>query len=162
MQLRPILLGAAITLAGATSGGSCSRPAAAPPTGTVTLGSGTWKVEIALSERDRYQGLSDRAKLADGAGMLFIYPKPQDLTFCMRRCLIPLDIAFLDANGTVVKTHTMRTEPLGEERELYPSVAPAQYALELNAGELKRTGVKEGDQAKFSNIPDAAKAEAGP
>jgi len=136
---------------------SSSKPAA---TGSVKIGGHTWTVEIADTGRSRYQGLSDRPSVASGTGMLFVYPRPQLLAFCMRRCLVPLDIAFLDGQGTVVATHTMRQEPYGQEVESYSSVEPAQYALELAAGELERSGVKKGDRAEFFSIPDPNQAEA--
>jgi uncharacterized protein len=140
----------------------CSDDRKPGPPATVTLGGHTWTVELATTQRQRYQGLSDRYKLDANAGMLFIYPSAHGLDFCMRDCYIALDIAFLDANGVVIRTYTMPTEPRGREKATYPSVDPATYALELNAGELKKAGIKEGDQAKFFNVSDPAKAEPGP
>lgn len=127
---------------------------------TVAIGEHTWTVEIAMTEAGRYDGLSDRPHLPGGAGMLFIYPQPQVLTFCMRQCLIPLDIAFIDSNMTIVKIHTMRVEPYGAEQMAYSSYLPAQFAMEVNAGEFAAAGVGEGDRVVFSpSAPDPAKAE---
>jgi len=154
----PIILGAAISLAGFLCG--CSSPPKPAPTGSVKIAGRTWKVEIADTRARRYQGLSDRPNVPSGTGMIFVYPRAQVLAFCMRQCLVPLDIAFLDAQGTVVATRTMRVEPYGQEVESYSSVEPAQYALELAAGELERAGVKRGDRAEFFSIPDPNKAEA--
>jgi uncharacterized membrane protein (UPF0127 family) len=138
---------------------ACSCGKSKPPPGTVTLCGRTWKVELAMDEASRYLGLSDRVKMPDDAGMLFIYPTAQPLSFCMRNCFIPLDIVFLDAGGKVVRTYTMPTEPRGHEVAEYPSLDPAVYAMELNAGELKKAGVKIGDQAVFNSIPDPAQAK---
>ncbi len=157
------MLAAACCLAGLSCGGSASRPATtSQPTGTVKINGKTWTVEIAATREARYQGLSDRMGLAEGAGMLFVYPQAQELEFCMRKCLFPIDIAFLDANGVVVQTHAMQVEPYGRERYTYRSMQPAQYALEVAGGELKKAGVKAGDRAELSSIPDPAKAEPGP
>jgi len=142
--------------------GGCDRPAP-PKVPEVTLGGRTWRVELAMTPAARYRGLSDREGLGADAGMLFIYPRPDVLDFCMRQCLIPLDIAFLDADGRVVKTHTMPVEPYGLEERTYGSEVPAQYALEVRAGALAAAGVKVGDQAKFSpGVPAAAKATPDP
>ena len=139
----------------------CDKPS--PPPASVTIGGRTWQVELATTVEQRYRGLSDRPKLAADAGMLFIYPRPQVLDFCMRQCLIPLDIAFIDADLRVVKTCTMPVEPYGLERATYSSAVPAQYALEVSAGALSAAGVKAGDTVKFSgNVPPAAKAQPGP
>jgi uncharacterized membrane protein (UPF0127 family) len=161
MHARPIALMAAAVLA-AAAGGCSSRPGPAAASASVKISGHTWKVEIARTTQDRYQGLSDRPRVPEGTGMLFVYPRAQLLSFCMRRCLVGLDIAFLDAQGRVVSTYTMRVEPYDQEQEAYSSIEPAQYALEVAAGELARAGVKKGDRADFFSIPDPAKAEAGP
>ncbi len=139
---------------------SCSRPAPPP---TVTIGGTTWTVEIAANDDDRIQGLSDRPRLEAGHGMLFIFNDPHELVFCMRRCLIPLDIAFISADGKVVRTDTMTVEPYGRYEYMYSSYAPALYALEVNAGELKRAGVKPGDIVTFGpSTPVTAKDKPSP
>ncbi len=95
--------------------------------------------------------------------MLFIYPQPRILNFCMRGCVIPLDIAFIGADFRVVAIHTMAVEPDHLGRVSYSSSLPAQFALELPAGSLGRAGVRVGDKVIFAgNIPEAAKAQAGP
>ena len=128
----------------------------------VTIHGRTWKVELATTYDQRYQGLADRVTVPEGTGMLFIYPQPQVLEFCMRHCRASLDIAFLDANGKVVRTYTMPVEDYDRWRATYSSVGRAQYALEVAAGELGKAGVKVGDVAQFSAVPDPAKAEGGP
>ncbi len=152
-----IALAAAFSAGAAGCGSGGKEPPAPSP--AVTINGRTWRVELALTPAQRYQGLSDRFRLDENGGMLFLYPQAQDMDFCMRNCYIPLDIAFLDANGIVVRTYTMRVEPRGRETERYSSGAGAVYALEMNAGDLKKAGVKVGDRATFSAVPDPAKAE---
>jgi len=131
--------------------------------GKVTINGTTWQVELANTAEQRYQGLSDRKELPQGRGMLFVYPEPQQLTFCMRYCLIPLDIAFIDGQNRVVNMCTMETEPYGFETKSYLSSGPAQYALEVPKGALEAAGVKVGDKVEISSdIPSPAKAEPGP
>ncbi len=143
-------------------GQGCDR-GQAPQPAKVTIGGTSWTVEIAATEDQRYQGLSDRPSLAPSTGMLFVFPNAQELTFCMRRCLIPLDIAFIGPDMKVVRTDTMKVEPYGREVLVYSSYLPAQYVLEVNAGGLKRAGVKMGDSVVFSGpAPSPAKGEAAP
>lgn len=123
-----------------------------PEPAEVRIASRTWKVELALTEDARFRGLSDRAILGADEGMLFVYPSPRPLEFCMRRCVLPLDIAFLDEELRVVAIHTMAVEPYGEERRLYRSIVPAKYALEVNAGDFARAGVLVGQKAVFSQV----------
>ena len=124
---------------------------------TVTIHGRTWKVELARTGDEQYQGLSDRAAVPEGTGMLFVYEEPKVLEFCMRKCLASLDIAFLDAHGKVVRTYTMPVEPYDRWRATYPSIDRAQYALEVAAGELGKAGVKVGDVAQFSGMPGPGK-----
>jgi len=148
-----ILSAAAIVLPGCRD-----KPDANPP--QVTLGSRTWIVDVAATEEQRYIGLSGRPQLAEGTGMLFLYPSERVLEFCMRDCLIPLDIAFLSADLRVVRMHTMEVEPDMAGQIVYASDSPAQYALEVGAGELAAAGVRVGDRAVFSpSVPSATKVD---
>lgn len=151
-----------LMLAAALLGGAASCNRSAPPP-TVTIGTTTWTVEIAATKDQRFQGLSDRPRLEPGHGMLFVFNEAQEQVFCMRRCLIPLDIAFIGADRKVVRTDTMKVEPYGREEYTYSSYAPALYVLEVNAGELQRAGVKPGDLVTFApSTPVAAKDNPSP
>ncbi len=133
------------------------------PTETVTIRGQSWVVELADTADLRYRGMSDREALPAGRGMLFIFPYPQRLDFCMRQCLIPLDIAFIGSDMRVKLMFTMEVEPYGLHEKEYTSGMPAQYALEVPKGALSAVGVQVGDLVEFSaNMPPAAKAEPGP
>jgi len=129
----------------------------------VTIAGRTWTVELAATVEQRYLGLSGRDSLAEDAGMLFIYPGPRVLQFCMRGCAVPLDVAFIDSDLRVVKIHTMAVEPDRAGRVTYSSETPVQYALEVAGGVLAGAGVSVGDEVRFSSgVPEAAKAHDGP
>ena len=144
----------------AASVGGC-RDKAEPA--RVVINGQTWFVDLATTREQRRTGLGGRSNLNDNVGMLFIYPRPEVLQFCMRGCLVSLDIAFIDADKRVVKIHTMPAEEDMIGRVTYSSESPAQYALETAAGSLARAGVRVGDLVTFvGDIPDATKAEDGP
>lgn len=114
------------------------------------------RMELALTEPERIQGLMHRTSLPADGGMLFAFPDSEPRAFWMKNTLIPLDILFVDAKGTVVAIHTMRVErPLrpGEDETLYNATLPAypsdgkpaQFVIELNANQAKRCGIKVGD-----------------
>jgi uncharacterized membrane protein (UPF0127 family) len=90
------------------------------------------------------------ARLPDGAhpGMLFSFPSEQTLGFWMKDTIIPLDIAFIRADGRIVRIHTMA--PL--ETRIYSSMEPARYALEVSAGLFAELGIVAGDHVE---IPDS-------
>ena len=133
------------------------------PVGEVTMGAATWRVEVAMTAWRRRVGLSGRAHVPAGTGMLFVYPRLRMRRYTMRGCLVPLDIAFLSATLEVVSTHTMLVEPGRAGRKHYDSPSPARYVLEVPAGEFARAGVRAGSRAELSaNIPSPLWAEPWP
>jgi uncharacterized protein len=116
----------------------------------VTIKGETFNLELALDEDTRIQGLSDRAEIAPDGGMLFVFPDEQRRAFVMRRCLVPIDIAFLDAQGEVLWMHAMQVEPdpnaPDNRLKPYDSHHPAQFAIELRDGTLRRLGLRQGDR----------------
>jgi hypothetical protein len=99
-------------------------------------------VEIADSPEERAEGLMFRSSLAEDHGMLFVFPAPQILSFWMKNTSIPLSIAYLDADGTVLEIYDMEPHSL----ESITSRRPALYALEVNQGTFDRLGVEPGDR----------------
>ncbi|MBI1813288.1 DUF192 domain-containing protein [Candidatus Peregrinibacteria bacterium] len=109
-----------------------------PPSGVpITL-----HVEYARSEAERRTGLMRRAAIG-GDGMLFLFARPQELSFWMKDTLIPLDILFFDASGAFVSSATM---PLctADPCTLYGSSSEAQEALEAPAGFAREHGIEKG------------------
>ena len=79
--------------------------------------------------------------------MLFVYNDERPRSFWMKNTLIPLDIAFVRRDGTIVKIAQM--EPISVERT--HSLYPATYALEMNVGWFAAHDVEAGD--KITRIP---------
>lgn len=98
-------------------------------------------VEIADTDAERRMGLMGRTALTEGTGMLFVFDAEQPLSFWMKDTLIPLSIAYIDAQGRIVDIQDM--QPLDETP--HPSAAPAQYALEVNQGYFAARGIQVGD-----------------
>lgn len=103
----------------------------------------TIQVEIADEPREQERGLMFRDRLGPGHGMLFVFDRSKPLSFWMKNTLIPLDILFFDAHRQYISRATM--DPCTEDPcRLYPSTKEAQYALELPAGTIARSGIGEG------------------
>jgi len=112
------------------------------PTVTLTIKGVELQTEIAKTGGERYMGLSFRETLAENAGMLFIYPHEQQLTFTMRNTLLPLSIAFLSKDLIINDIQLMPVGP----NQLFPAKQLAQYALEVNQGWFEKHGIAVGDQ----------------
>ena len=102
------------------------------------------RAERATSFRDRFVGLMGRRSLAMGEGML-ISPCNSIHTFFMR---IPIDVAFLDSEGTIVKQFVAL--PPWRATSVY---FQAKSVLELPAGTLDASGTQEGDRLSLEPVP---------
>lgn len=112
--------------------------------------------EVAFTRDARTRGLMWRYTLPDGTGMLFIFPRDQPLSFWMRNTLIPLDMIFIDAKGSVVSI-----QENAEPRTLSsrPSSAPATYVLEVPGGWSAKNGIKAGSRVTFEGITNLVPEE---
>lgn len=104
-------------------------------------------VEIADEPAERALGLMNRSSLPPNHGMLFVYQRPQPASFWMKNTLIPLAVAFIADDGTVVNLDEMAPQTL----ESHCSTRPVRHVLEMNAGWFARKGIKPG--SKLSGAP---------
>jgi uncharacterized protein len=106
-----------------------------------------FEIEIAADDAARERGLMFRDSMPADHGMLFLFEQPGTLNFWMKNTHIPLDILYFDQNYKLVSMQ-LRVPPChsaGNDCPTYPSVEPAQYVLELNAGTADKLGLKPGD-----------------
>jgi uncharacterized membrane protein (UPF0127 family) len=164
----PVLILVLLSLAlagcdgGSAVGGSTETPRAAANTAagdattaglrTVTIYASSGEkvkvgVEIADDASERALGLMHRTALAEGHGMLFVFPSEDKLSFWMKDTLIPLSIAFIDSEGRIVDLQDMK--PLDDDPPSYVSTKPARYALEVNQGFFEERGVEVGDRTEL-------------
>ena len=109
--------------------------------------------EVANQPATRTTGLMFRRELGKDDGMLFVFTEPQPLNFWMHNTLIPLSIAYMDANGRILNILEMPAET----DQTFPSAGAAKYTLEMNAGWYTKNGVKAGDT--IQGVLQAPKAE---
>lgn len=115
---------------------------AAPPLLKLTLGSGSLEAEVAATQGQRAQGLMYRARMPASHGMLFVYPSPAYFCMWMKNTLIPLSVAFIDAQGQVINIADM--DPQTETTHC--TQRNAMFALEANQGWFAEHGVRAGTQ----------------
>ncbi|MCF8412490.1 MAG: DUF192 domain-containing protein [Melioribacteraceae bacterium] len=106
-------------------------------------------IEIADTPEQRQVGLMYRVKMREDRGMLFIFDDERPQSFWMRNTEISLDILFVNKDMEIVRIHK-NTQPFTETS--YPSVRPALYVVEVNAGYTDRNNIKEGDKIVWRRI----------
>jgi hypothetical protein len=101
-------------------------------------------VEIADTQEEREVGLMHRESLPENAGMIFLFEEEIAGGFWMKNTLIPLSIAFMGGDGTILRILDM--EPCeADPCEIYDPGVPYESALEVNQGAFAGWGVEEGD-----------------
>ena len=140
--------------AGADSLTSCVDPSAAPY-GVVQIDTyPRVDLDLARTPAEREYGLMDRDLLAPDSGMLFVYQSQANEAYWMYHTLLPLSIAFIDRDGTIVDIKDMPRlnnpdDATEAARHVYPSQAPYWYALEVNQGWFVQHGVGVGQRFMF-------------
>ncbi|WP_324756069.1 DUF192 domain-containing protein [Haloarcula sp. GH36] len=109
---------------------------------------GTVEVRIADTGTKRYVGLSETDSLAPDEGMLFVHEEVGTHAYVMRNMSFPLDIIFVDADGTITTIHHASLPEPGDET-LHRYEGRGKYVLEVNRGWANRTGVSVGDRAEL-------------
>jgi uncharacterized membrane protein (UPF0127 family) len=100
-------------------------------------------VDLALDDVQRARGLMFREKLGPYEGMLFDFYKEAPVSFWMKNTLIPLDMVFIAADGTIKSIHA---NAVPHSTETIPSQFPVRAVLEINGGSAKLLGIKPGDK----------------
>ncbi len=122
-----------------------SGPQAGLPVETIVIDTKTgphrFRVEVAADNESRERGLMFRKSMAPDAGMLFDFHTPQLVSFWMENTILPLDMLFVRADGTIARIKANAT-PYSEET--IPSGEPVQLVIELNAGRAAALGISEG------------------
>lgn len=110
----------------------------------ITLNAGIHRIEaeVAADQPTRMQGLMQRRHMPANHGMLFVFPVADRHCMWMRNTLIPLSVAFLDADGKILNIEHM--QPQTEENHC--ATAPASFALEMNLGWFANKGIKAGQR----------------
>lgn len=109
---------------------------------TLNLGATTIAAEVADTPALRERGLGGRTSLAEGSGMWFVFDTDDYWPFWMKDTLIPLDMLWVAADGTIVTiARDVRPESYPQA---YEPTQPARYVLEVPAGFAASRGIAEG------------------
>lgn len=145
---RRLLAGLTLALALAAAPAAAQAPQAGLRASTVTVVTSdrrqhVFKVEIADTDVTRARGLMYRSQMAADAGMLFDYKFETETAFWMKNTLIPLDMIFIRADGTIAN---IAERAVPHDETSIPSDGAVRGVLEVNGGTAARLGIKPGDK----------------
>ena len=144
--MRAILTALALTIAIPIAGCSGGADTAADTTGlvpvTIAAAGQTHRfdVEVVRSAEEQKQGLKFRTALPASGGMLFPFDKPRIATFWMQDTLIPLDMFFVRADGSIDR---IAENTIPQSLEPVTSGGEVSAVLELAGGTAARLGIDE-------------------
>jgi len=130
---------------GGCSGGEKASAVVVPKTAAdwfeLSVGGQPLRVQLAVTPSEMQRGLMERRNLGAEEGMLFVYVRPDQMSFWMRNTPLPLDIGFFDAEGILREIYPLH--PF-DERPVRSRSLRLQFALEVNRGWFKAHGLAPG------------------
>lgn len=106
----------------------------------ITAGMHVIKAEVAQTPNQQMVGMMMRKEMGANEGMLFANSDASPRCFWMRNTLIPLSIAFIDDDGTIVNIADMQPQ----SDVSHCSAKPVRFALEMRQGWFAKRGLKAG------------------
>jgi uncharacterized membrane protein (UPF0127 family) len=122
------------------------------PEAPLTIGDHKLVAEVAANDAQRQVGLMHRRMLPENRGMLFIFDEAGMHGMWMMNTYIPLSVAFIDTNGSIINIENMQPQT----QNTHSAAKPAKYALEMNLGWFAKRGIKPG--AKIEGLEKARAA----
>jgi uncharacterized membrane protein (UPF0127 family) len=107
-----------------------------------STGAHLFTVQVAATPEQQEHGLMFYRSLGADEGMIFPYDPPQNASFWMKNTLIPLDLIYIRADGTIARIVT--AQPLDETP--VPAGEPIALVLEIRGGRAAELGIREGDK----------------
>ena len=111
--------------------------------------------DLAITDDQKAEGLAVKDHLKENEGMLFVSEQPSRQSFWMKDMKFPIDIIWLDSNGTVVHIEHNLQPCIMTFAFICPSYIPdndSHYVLETVAGFSKKHGIKVGTNVDFQLI----------
>lgn len=122
---------------------------------TIKVGDRPVQMQLAILPLEMQQGLMGRRDLGPDQGMIFVYPRPDRMAFYMRNTPTPLDIGYFGPDGKLREVYPMHPY---DEKTVKSRSDSIQFALEMNQGWYKNSGVRTGAQIDLKALADAVEA----
>ena len=146
ISIKPTLLLAAALLAAFISSPAHAQdgPQGRLQTIELTAGMHVIRAELAITPIQQQTGMMFRRSMGSNEAMLFVNDEADKRCFWMRNTLLPLSIAFIADDGSIVNVADMT--PRSDESHC--SDKPVRYALEMNLGWFAKRGLKAGSKLR--------------
>jgi uncharacterized membrane protein (UPF0127 family) len=128
------------------------------PTVAVAAPNATLHLEVARNEAQREYGLMNRTSIPAHTGMIFVFPGESQLGFWMKDTLVPLDMIFVGADGTVRRVFAdvpVLPSPPPPDNQIPQEIGVGKFVIELAAGEAAKDGIAQGVKLDVSMVPGA-------
>lgn len=145
LSVGSVLLGFAIVSSGERT--------ALEPTTTIDVVSdndrvASLQVVVADSLLEQYVGLGGTSSLGPDEGMLFVFSRERTRVFGLRGMVFPIDIVFVDSNGTITQIHHA---DLSSNRLFHVYRGRAKYVAETPYDWTREHGVEVGDRVQLDD-----------
>ncbi|MEJ1972646.1 MAG: DUF192 domain-containing protein [Lacunisphaera sp.] len=120
----------------------------------IKVGDKVVQMQVALRPAETQKGLMFVKSMGESEGMIFVFTQPQPMAFWMRNTEIPLDIGYIDTDGTLREVYPM----YAHDEKSVRSISNHHFALEMNLGWFARAGVKPGARLDVAALADAIRA----
>jgi uncharacterized membrane protein (UPF0127 family) len=104
-----------------------------------------FQVEMATTEAEQRVGEMFRKSIPADGGMLFVWNTPRDVPMWMENTLVPLDMVFINADGTI---RAIAENTVPQSLAIIPSHGPVLATLELAGGTTAKLNIVVGDKVE--------------
>jgi uncharacterized protein len=147
---RHVILALAISLLGPVLHTTVNAQTTAPteqaqprlPMTQIQAGMHLIRAEVASDVGTRAKGLMFREKLGTNEGMLFVFERKAQHCFWMRNTPLPLSIAFIEDDGSIVNIEDMAPK----SDDSHCPLKGVRFALEMEKGWFDKKGIKAGSK----------------
>src|SRR5690606_7146651 len=109
-----------------------------------------FRVEVARTQEEQARGLMFRTSLPEDGGMIFPFDPPRPAGFWMKNTVIPLDMIFIRADGSIAR---IAEQTVPYSLQSVDSGEPVAAVLELAGGKAAAMGIAEGDLVSWAGGP---------
>ncbi len=121
----------------------------------IAVGGRVVRLQLAVRLPEMQRGLMERRDLGPDDGMIFVYERPQRLSFWMRNTPTPLDIGFFRGDGTLAEVYPLH--PF-DETPVASRAEDLQFAVELKQGWFREHGVRPSARLDLDALRTALRA----